>query len=40
LIFEGKYLEAQKLANAKATPKGNSGMPYQPVGNLVLTFPD
>lgn len=40
LIFEGKYLEAQKLANAKATPKGNSGMAFQPVGNLILTFPD
>lgn len=40
LIFEGKYLEAQKLANAKATPKGNSGMAYQPVGDLVITFPN
>lgn len=40
LIFEGKYLEAQKLANAKATPKGNSGMAYQPVGDLIITFPD
>jgi len=40
LIFEGKYVEAQKLANAKATPKGNSGMAFQPVGNLVITFPN
>lgn len=40
LIFAGKYLEAQKLANAKATPKENSGMAYQPVGNLIITFPN
>ncbi len=40
LIFEGKYLEAQKLANAKATPKGNSGMAYQPVGSLIIAFPN
>lgn len=39
LVFEGKYLRAQRLANSKVTPKGNSGMPYQPVGNLMLKFP-
>src|SRR5699024_4143582 len=40
LISEGRYLKAQKLANAKATPRGNSGMAYQPVGDLIITFPD
>lgn len=38
LIFEGKYLEAQRMTNAKAGPKGNSGMPYQSAGNLVIDF--
>jgi len=39
LIYEGHYVEAQKMANRHITPKGNSGMPYQTVGNLVLDFP-
>src|SRR5699024_7307025 len=39
LIFEGKYDEAQKLADQKVVPLGNNGMPYQPVGNLLLEFP-
>lgn len=39
LIFAGKYVEAQKLANQKIKPAGNNGMPYQPVGRLMLTFP-
>jgi alpha-L-fucosidase 2 len=38
LIFSGKYLEAQKLTNAKAGPKGNSGMPYQSAGDLIIQF--
>lgn len=38
LIFNGKYAEAQKLENKKAGPKGNSGMPYQSAGNLVIQY--
>ncbi len=39
LFFEGKYKEADDLANAeKRSP--NHGMKYQPVGNLWLTFPE
>jgi alpha-L-fucosidase 2 len=39
LIFEGKYKEAQDLANEKIITKVANGMPYQPVGNLYLSFP-
>ncbi|HOV99783.1 MAG TPA: glycoside hydrolase family 95 protein, partial [Bacteroidota bacterium] len=44
LIFEGKYKEAQDLAD-RYLPldiggKNNYGMCYQPVGNLIMTFPD
>lgn len=39
LLFEGKYFEAQQLADEKALPKGNSGMPYQTVCNLNIFFP-
>ena len=39
LIFEGRYVEAQELVNKEMTPYGNSGMPYQPIGNLYLKFP-
>ncbi|WP_342588255.1 glycoside hydrolase family 95 protein [Hymenobacter wooponensis] len=43
LLFEGKYKEAQDLSNKifprKAAPTSNYGMPYQTVGNLLLTFP-
>lgn len=38
LLFEGKYLEAQKLAQAKAGPLGNSGMSYQSAGDLIIDF--
>ena len=38
LFFEGKYQEADNLANAEKRTK-NNGMKYQPVGNLWLTFP-
>lgn len=38
LIFEGKHATAQKLAN-KTFFSGPFGMPYQPVGDLVLHFP-
>lgn len=36
LIFEGKFEEAQALADVEMFPKKNSGMIYQPVGNLFL----
>jgi alpha-L-fucosidase 2 len=43
LLFEGKYKEAQELSNQtfprQAAPTTNYGMPYQTVGNLLLTFP-
>jgi alpha-L-fucosidase 2 len=38
LIFEGKFEEAQALADVEMFPKRNSGMIYQPVGNLFLNF--
>ncbi len=39
LLFDGKYEEAQEFVNARLTPEGNSGMPYQPVGDLLVAFP-
>ncbi|WP_409070374.1 glycosyl hydrolase family 95 catalytic domain-containing protein [Aliifodinibius sp. S!AR15-10] len=39
LLFEGKYAEAQRLANTKASGTGNNGMPYQLVGSLRLDCP-
>lgn len=43
LIAEGKFKEAQTLANQKiprqAAPGNNYGMQYQPVGNLFIQFP-
>jgi alpha-L-fucosidase 2 len=39
LIFEKKYIEAQRLADSLLKPYGNSGMPYQPVGTLLVRFP-
>ncbi len=42
LIFEGKYKEAQDLANEKVMPVGdgqNMGMPYQPFGDLHIAMP-
>ena len=42
LIFEGKYKEAQNLANEKVMPIGagqNMGMPYQPFGDLYIAMP-
>lgn len=38
LIFEGKFEEAQAVADVKMFPKKNSGMIYQPAGNLFLKF--
>ena len=40
LVFEGKYREAQKLIGDKMMAKPLGQMPYQPVGDLALTFPD
>ena len=39
LLAERKYDEAQKLANARLGPKGNSGMPYQLAGDLLIDWP-
>ncbi len=39
LLFDGKYMEAQALADKEMQPHGNSGMPYQLVGDLLLDFP-
>ena len=41
LILEGKYREAQDLANAKVMPNAagqNMGMPYQPFGDLYISM--
>ena len=42
LIFEGKYKEAQQLADDKVMPHSagkNMGMPYQPFGDVYLSMP-
>lgn len=39
LLFEEKFVEAQAFADQHMMPKKNSGMPYQPVGYLLLQFP-
>ena len=42
LLFEGKYKEAQKLANEEVMPVGagqNMGMPFQPFGDLYISMP-
>ena len=42
LIFEGKYKEAQLLADDKVMPHSagkNMGMPYQPFGDLYISMP-
>ncbi|MDR3651836.1 MAG: glycoside hydrolase family 95 protein [Paludibacter sp.] len=39
LVFAGKYLEAQTLATEKVMSQTNSGMPYQPFGDLRISFP-
>ncbi len=40
LIDEAKYREAAKLIGAKVMAKPLGQMPYQTVGDLLLTFPD
>jgi len=39
LIFEGRNLEAQNLATEKIMSQTNSGMPYQSMGDLYISFP-
>ncbi len=39
LIFAGKYFEAQTLATQKVMSATNQGMPYQPFGDLRISFP-
>ncbi len=42
LIFDGKYAEAQELANQMVMPVGdgqNMGMPFQPFGDLFIAQP-
>ncbi|HEV2863182.1 MAG TPA: glycoside hydrolase family 95 protein [Pyrinomonadaceae bacterium] len=39
LLFEGKYAEAHKLVGEKMMAKPLKQMPYQTVGDLLLTFP-
>ena len=38
MIFEGKYKEAEKLANETFVSKKSHGQMFQPVGNLNLNF--
>jgi alpha-L-fucosidase 2 len=40
LIFEGKYSEANQLIGAKMMAKPLRQMPYEPVGGLILGFPE
>ncbi|HQH55512.1 MAG TPA: glycoside hydrolase family 95 protein [Candidatus Marinimicrobia bacterium] len=40
LIFNGKYKEAQELADQKFISKNSQGMPYQTAGSLYLSFPE
>ena len=39
LVFDGKYREAAQLISAKVMAKPLGQMPYQTVGDLLLTFP-
>ena len=42
LIFQGKYREAEQLANDKVMPVGagkNMGMPFQSFGDLYIAMP-
>jgi alpha-L-fucosidase 2 len=40
LVFEGKYREASRLIGTRIMAKPLSQMPYQTVGDLLLTFPN
>jgi alpha-L-fucosidase 2 len=39
LLQMKRWEEAQQYVGASSPPYGNSGMPYQPVGNLSISFP-
>lgn len=39
MVFAGQYIEAQNLATEKVMSNTNHGMPYQPYGDLRITFP-
>jgi alpha-L-fucosidase 2 len=39
LLFARKYVEAQRLADSSLRPFGNSGMAFQPVGDLFIALP-
>ena len=39
LVWEGRYKEAQDLATQHVQSRTNHGMPYQPFGDLYLSFP-
>ena len=39
LVWKGKYKEAQDMATAHVMAKTNLGMPYQPFGDLYISFP-
>jgi alpha-L-fucosidase 2 len=40
LIFEGRYVEAEKKATDKIMSPKNHGMPYQTMGDLFISFPN
>ncbi|MGN1375882.1 MAG: glycosyl hydrolase family 95 catalytic domain-containing protein, partial [Prevotella sp.] len=40
LVWEGKYKEAQDLATKHVQANTNNGMPFQPFGDLYISFPD
>ncbi|HZZ28792.1 MAG TPA: glycoside hydrolase family 95 protein [Pirellulales bacterium] len=40
LVFAGKFVDAQKLINEKMMSHPVRQMPYETVGDLLLTFPD
>ena len=39
LIWDGKYAEAQRLISRKMMAKPLGQLPYQPIGDVLLTFP-
>ena len=40
LVFAGKYKEAEDLINAHMLGRPSREMPYQPLGNVILDFPE
>ena len=39
LVWQGRYKEAQDMATRHVQAQTNSGMPYQPFGDLYVSFP-